>query len=95
MEITKDYLINKGFNPESKFEFVKKIVTQKDDLFFGEILTKTLELYIILERNTITVSIDSTSDEGGDLDCVNIKLHHIQTQKQLEDLYLILSNNPL
>lgn len=95
MEITEKYLIEKGFEAESKFEFSKKIISYKQDYIFQETLDKSLEIYVNFEDNSISVSLDSVTYQDGDLDCISIKLSHIQTQKQLEDLYLILSNKSL
>lgn len=95
MEITKDYLISKGFTIESDCEYSKKILSYTYTGFWGEKITKELEIYIIIEDDEVIVRLDSCEQENYDFDCTSIKLFHIQTQKQLEDLYLILSNKPL
>jgi hypothetical protein len=96
MKITNDYLISKGFIQESMWEYTKLILTYTSDYFFDDMLTKEFEIYIILEDDEIKVKLDILYIENNNnLECQSIELLHIQTQKQLEDLYLILSNKPL
>jgi len=96
MEITNDYLISKGFIQESMWEYTKLILTYTYDIFFDDIVKKEFEIYVLLEDTEIKVKLDilDISDKNN-LECQSIELLHIQTQKQLEDLYLILSNKPL
>jgi hypothetical protein len=96
MEITNDYLISKGFIQESMWEYTKLILTYTSDIFFNDIVTKEFEIYVLLEDNEIKVKLDILYiTNKNNLECQSIELLHIQTQKQLEDLYLILSNKPL
>jgi hypothetical protein len=96
MEITKDYLISKGFTIESHCEYLKKILSYTYTGFWDEKITKELEIFISIEDGEVIVRLDSCCEQKNyDFDCTSIKLFHIQTQKQLEDLYLILSNKPL
>jgi hypothetical protein len=96
MEITNDYLIRKGFIQQSMWEYTKLILTYTSDYFFNDIVTKEFEIYVILEDNEIKVKLDILYiRNNNNLECQSIELLHIQTQKQLEDLYLILSNKPL
>jgi hypothetical protein len=96
MKITNDYLISKGFIQESMWEYTKLILTYTYDNFFDDIVNIDFEIYVLLEDNEIKVKIDILYIRNkNNLDCQSIELLHIQTQKQLEDLYLILSNKPL
>ena len=96
MKITNDYLISKGFIQESMWEYTKLILTYTYDNSFDDILKKDFEIYVLLEDNEIKVKIDIIYiSNKNNLECQSIELLHIQTQKQLEDLYLILSNKPL